>query len=229
MQTDVHYATDQGIVPAFAANPSTVAEREPEGGYRGMSEFLSLQTLGRQVLDTLAASAWQVGEQTFAYRWIGEDTLTWGDLDDWIRTKYVSRCFVRKIVEPLELACIIESPELGAVIDIIRQRDGWQEVKRVYALRDERAVREFLDAHPHLIPFLIEAYSRIRRYFGTDATATLEVIQDPEADGETLFAYIRTPLPVDAAMDRLDRLDDEWFLDRLDQVGELFNFNLEFA
>ena len=57
----------------------------------------------------------------------------------------------------------------------------------------------------------------------------LEVIRDPEIgkDGE-LFAYILTPLSVQEAQARLDDLDDEWFLDQLDRIGDLLNFNLEF-
>jgi len=44
-----------------------------------------------------------------------------------------------------------------------------------------------------------------------------------------LFAYIRTSLPVDEALSRLDKFDEEWFLDQLDRAGGRFNFNLEFA
>jgi hypothetical protein len=59
---------------------------------------------------------------------------------------------------------------------------------------------------------------------------TLEVVSDPEVEGvEELFAYILTSLPVNEALARLHRLDEEWFLDQLDRVGGRFNFNLEFV
>jgi len=58
----------------------------------------------------------------------------------------------------------------------------------------------------------------------------LEVVSDPEVeDMDELFAYILTSFPVDEALARLAKLDEEWFLDQLDQVGGRFNFNLEFV
>jgi hypothetical protein len=40
--------------------------------------------------------------------------------------------------------------------------------------------------------------------------------------------YINTNLPVDEALKLLDRFDEEWFLDAVDQVDVDFNFNLRF-
>jgi hypothetical protein len=101
----------------------------------------------------------------------------------------------------------------------------------MYTFRNAAAVRRFLLAHLSLIGVLVEAYSHLSKYFGPDPRVALEIVSDPEADDgrDQLFAYILTSLPVDEALVRLDRLDEEWFLDQLDQVGGLFNFNLEFV
>ena len=92
------------------------------------------------------------------------------------------------------------------------------------------AVGRFLHAYPQLIEVLLEAHVYLQKYFGPDPQVTLEVVSDPEVEGvEELFAYILTSLPVNEALARLDKLDEEWFLDQLDRVGGRFNFNLEFV
>lgn len=103
-------------------------------------------------------------------------------------------------------------------------------LERIYSLRSAAAVRRFLHSYPELLEVLLEAHIHLRRCFGSDLRVTLEVVSDPEVEGlEELFAYIHTRLPVAEALARLDRLDDEWFLDQLDRVGGRFNFNLDFA
>jgi predicted HTH domain antitoxin len=97
-----------------------------------------------------------------------------------------------------------------------------------YVFRDAQ-VRRFLQAYPHLTGFLQEAFPYLQKHFGPSPRVELEVIRDPEigSTGE-LIAYILTPLSVDEAQARLDRLDDEWLLDEMDRVDGLLNFNLEF-
>ena len=102
-------------------------------------------------------------------------------------------------------------------------------LERLYTFRQRAEVLGFLDRHPFLVQLLLEAYDRIGNYF-PQSQVFLEVVSDPEAEGlEELFAYILTSLPVDEALARLDKLDQEWFLDQLDRIGGQFNFNLEFA
>ncbi len=103
-------------------------------------------------------------------------------------------------------------------------------LEEIYFLRDAAAVKRFLHARPQLAEVLLEARVHLQKYFGPDPQVALEVASDPETEGlEELFAYIRTPLPVDEALARLNRLDEEWFLDQLDRVDGQFNFNLEFV
>lgn len=105
-----------------------------------------------------------------------------------------------------------------------------QQLEEIYSLRNAATVRRFLHAYPQLVEVLLEAHGYLQKYFGPEPQVTLKVVSDPEGEGvEELFAYILTPLPVDEALARLDKLDEEWFLDQLDRVDGRFNFNLEFV
>jgi len=89
------------------------------------------------------------------------------------------------------------------------------------------AVRRFLYAYPQLVEVLLEAYPYLVKHFGPNPQVMLKVVRDPEAGrSEQLMAYILTSLDADEALIRLDRLDEEWFMDQFDRVGDLFNFNL---
>jgi predicted HTH domain antitoxin len=109
------------------------------------------------------------------------------------------------------------------------ETDAGEGLEERYVFRDSQ-VRPFLQAYPHLTEFLLEASPYLQKHFGTTPHVELEVIRDPEIGltGE-LIAYILTPLSVDEAQARLDRLDDEWLLDELDRVDGLLNFSLEFV
>ena len=113
--------------------------------------------------------------------------------------------------------------------DTIESQHLYQ-LEEVYSLRDAAAVRRFLHHCPQLVEVLLDAHVYLQKYFGPDPQVTLRVVSDPEAESiDELFAYILTPLQVDEALARLDRLDEEWFLDQLDRVDGQFNFKLEFV
>jgi hypothetical protein len=44
-----------------------------------------------------------------------------------------------------------------------------------------------------------------------------------------LFVYIQTPLPVTAAREKLEQLDEEWWLDALPRAGGRLNIALEYV
>ena len=68
-----------------------------------------------------------------------------------------------------------------------------------------------------MIEVILEAYPHLVKHSGPNPQVMLEVVRDPEAErSEQLFAYILTSLDTDEALDRLDRLDEEWFLDQFD-------------
>lgn len=100
---------------------------------------------------------------------------------------------------------------------------------KFYSYRDQPSVIGFLVRHPPALRLLLEARTHLQKHFGLDPRVVLELVPDPYSDrADKLFAHICTSLPPQEALARLDRLDDEWFLDRLSQVSPHFNFNLEF-
>jgi hypothetical protein len=211
-------------------------ERQHDSAYLFMPDEPDVETLGKQaigrsdiedlrnlVLDALAPSAWQSSQQTFGYRWRGEDTLDWGNLENWIQIK-LARDLVESARVPTRLM------EYDALRQFIVERSRLRQLGEFYSFRDALAIRGFLRAHPQLTEVLLEAHAHLQECFGPDPQVALEVVSDPEAEGpDELFAYILTSLPADEALARLDRLDEEWFLDQLDRVGTFFNFNLEFV
>jgi hypothetical protein len=99
---------------------------------------------------------------------------------------------------------------------------------RIYNLSSSSKLLRFFDENRALIPVVIEAHEELKKRFPSEEF-TLEVVSDPEADGcDELFAYILTSLPVEDALQRLNDLDEEWFLNQLDRTNGLFNFNLRF-
>jgi hypothetical protein len=118
--------------------------------------------------------------------------------------------------------------QYSALRDILRVA-RLRELEEMYSFRDRTAVRRFLQVHPSLIEVILEARLHVSEVFGPDAKVELEVFSDPEVEGqEQLFANILTPLPVDEALRRLDKLDMEWFLGQLDRVDGQFNLDLAF-
>lgn len=112
---------------------------------------------------------------------------------------------------------------------LVQQSEKLAQIKGLYSLRDAAFVMGFLRIYPALIDLLLEAPTYLERTFGPNPQVVLEIVVDPESeDSEELFANIRTSLPVEEALERLNQLDDVWFLAQLGQTGGRFNFNLEF-
>jgi hypothetical protein len=85
-------------------------------------------------------------------------------------------------------------------------------LEKLYTLRRPMEVSEFLEAHPFLVPLLVEAHDRIGEYFEPQPEVVLEAVTDPEADDDRqLVAYLQTQFGVDEALARLDRLDENWW------------------
>lgn len=80
---------------------------------------------------------------------------------------------------------------------------------------EDESVARFLRRHRHLRPLLDDLRREIDAHFGPGAPVILELATDPEEGDTALFARIRTELPVDHAMDRLDAIFDAWWLDNL--------------
>lgn len=100
-------------------------------------------------------------------------------------------------------------------------------LSKIYKLREPSKVLEFLSNNISLIPVVVEAYEKIKKYF-PQADAVLEVISDPEATNEELVIFIRTSLSPDEAFKRLEQFDKDWWLDTSLKAGEKLCIHVEF-
>lgn len=100
------------------------------------------------------------------------------------------------------------------------------QLKQQYEIDEEARVAAFLRSRRHLIPVLQEGRTAVNIVFGEETPILLQMQRDPETGFEYLIAWVRTALPAAAAVDRMLELDDAWFGDQLDRVGDDLNFNL---
>lgn len=88
----------------------------------------------------------------------------------------------------------------------------------IYAFKEPEDVASFLDAHPFLVPLLIEVRPVIERYFpGTPVVLELDYEPDAEDEAEAaeltvLFATVQSSLIPGESRRRLKRFDHDWWL-----------------
>ena len=103
-------------------------------------------------------------------------------------------------------------------------------LEKLYTYRRPMEVKGYIKAYPFLVPLLVEAYDKIGEYFGSNPAVVLEVVTDPEADDDReLFAFIQTNCAPEEALDRLNRLDQEWWLDASDRSEGKLCIHTEFV
>jgi hypothetical protein len=106
-----------------------------------------------------------------------------------------------------------------------------EEILRLMGLYDfrDREVTGFLKRNHFLIPLLFEAHDEIKKRF-ENAALFLEVIADPDAsDDRELYALVATHLPPEAALEELERLDQEWWLAAMDRARGKLCIDIEFT
>lgn len=102
------------------------------------------------------------------------------------------------------------------------------QLELLYILRNRYEILSYLQSYPFLTAFLLEAATRIGRYF-EKSSLSLEVLPDRESRGtKYLMLYIGTDLDADSAVDRLKRLDAEWWLDTIPTVKGKLSIDVEF-
>lgn len=130
----------------------------------------------------------------------------------------------------------IYTPPVGSPAitnDLIEEVVPWQGTLRVAFSRSRVSFRdrEGVEAHPEyskVWSILEAAWPSLLRCFGGAVDIVLEVIAYPEEGAyDELVAWIRSNDSVQKALDKLERFEDEWFLDHLDEIGNRFNFNIE--
>lgn len=110
-----------------------------------------------------------------------------------------------------------------------------QSIEQLYTFIERDGVFQFLEDHDFLAPLLLEAHDRIDDYFPS-SHLFLSVVVDPEAvltddaasNVDTLVLSIATRLDPIAAMEKLDQLDHNWWLDALPQAQGKLCINLGF-
>lgn len=189
--------------------------------------FTELKGIEKHVLDVLGAGVGQHWHETFAYRRRGEDTLSWGEPDEWINVQWLRTLSLRG-ARPLS-GLIDRLRESYASLQEALESARLHLLNEIYEFRDHERVLTFLSEHPVLIVFLEESYVYLQTHFGVKARYVLEVVDDPEVSNRrSLVVYIVVSLSIDEALTKLDLLDRDWYLRHIDEVGELVNFNLEF-
>jgi len=98
-----------------------------------------------------------------------------------------------------------------------------------YKIRNKKEIIPFLIEHIEIVPILQEARTIIKNYFNK-SSLVLEVVTDPEEekDSRILFIYIQTNLSPNDALSKLEKLDEDWWLDVSKEIGELMCLHVEY-
>jgi hypothetical protein len=109
----------------------------------------------------------------------------------------------------------------------VRPEANLLELDDYYQIEDWDSIGKFLIKNKDLISFLKEAAREIRKVFSDDTEIRLELIKDPEiSDDIELFATILTDLSVEKALKKVNDIEDNWFLDKLELAQGRFNFDV---
>lgn len=104
-----------------------------------------------------------------------------------------------------------------------------RKLEQHYIFRNQSEVMNFAVNNSSLLQPLHEAYNQIRNYFGESVQAVLEVVTDPEfVEDQELVIFIHTDLAPEEAFERLEQIDDEWWLDVPSNVREKLCIDVEF-
>ena len=96
------------------------------------------------------------------------------------------------------------------------------EIERRFDFDERERVLDYLDRHPHLLPLLVDVADQIPCYFRPDDRALMQLIEDEDIGVEQLYAIVRSGLDPDEVEARLNRLDEEWWLDAVERAdGDL--------
>lgn len=144
---------------------------------------------------------------------------------------FVTRSFIENLIgREIRYSEILDRIERFKKLFEIIEKDfvGLENLRRelthlskIYTFRNPPEVSEFLSSNIFLIPLIEEAYRKIREYF-PQTELILEVLYDPEADNKELVIFIHTNLPPDEALNKLEQLDKNWWLDAsLEAEGRL--------
>lgn len=108
---------------------------------------------------------------------------------------------------------LTDEPNPVSVADI-------ESLEKLYSWRGKTEILQFLKKHHFVIPVLLEAPDKICHYF-PDAQLFLEVVSDPEGiDDAMLELAICINLEPDEAVDKLNKFQDDWWLNLSDKIRQ---------
>jgi len=89
----------------------------------------------------------------------------------------------------------------------------------------------FIFEHPIIVPIFEEIYPKICEVFGKDLMGIkLEIFSDPEATiaENQLYILAQTRLNAKVAIEKLERFENEWWLDNIHRANDLISVDVEF-
>jgi len=105
----------------------------------------------------------------------------------------------------------------------------WPVICRHYAVKDASAAGALAFERHYLLDSLLDAYSRLRSFFGPASEFQLDSTADPDVgEKRYLRVSIITDLPVAEALTRMDRFAEDWWLDHIARAGRDLVFVVEF-
>ncbi len=104
------------------------------------------------------------------------------------------------------------------------------ELATTFELRNEAQILDFVEEHASLAGLLSEAQAKIAEVFGPETRVALELVTDMDSPNEVeLFALIGADMSVEEARARMNRLDEDWWLDAVTRTDGLMNIDVEFT
>lgn len=94
-------------------------------------------------------------------------------------------------------------------------------------IKNKVKVEKFLKEHPTVIGILKETPDIVEKYF-EEADLVLELFQSREEDYKELFLNIFTDLDVDSALEKLDKIDQNWLTPKVNEKTTKFNLDVSF-
>lgn len=97
-----------------------------------------------------------------------------------------------------------------------------------YEISNTEEIKNFLEGNTPALSLVCETYYKICSFIPTTKKITLELLEDPEENRKNLIAKINSNLPINQALDELDRFDQGWFASKFIDSDMLFNISLSF-
>ncbi|MCC6328805.1 MAG: hypothetical protein IT174_09845 [Acidobacteria bacterium] len=101
---------------------------------------------------------------------------------------------------------------------------------REYEVRDPRQVGKCLRDNLFLFELLTMIPKQISKYFGKNAKLALELLSEPDfPSSQEIFVLVLTADDAETARSKMDRFDNEWWLENLDKANCRLNVSLEYV